>query len=166
MIWFSWILWHINHSRLLNAKSSLYIRVSISCTILSGLLPPPQSTLLFDFLCACLFDIHLRFINFRFNIIGPYDVVLCCYLRLFSFSFEISIFCHIHFFSYVISPVCRLKYPYTCFSSHFCFLVFVVFHSGVMLPMLLLTVLLFLLLFTPLEFFTSVLADGFSMEFE
>ena len=25
MIWFGWILWHINHCRLFNAKSSLYI---------------------------------------------------------------------------------------------------------------------------------------------
>ena len=26
MIWFGWVLWHINHCRLFNAKSSLYIR--------------------------------------------------------------------------------------------------------------------------------------------
>ena len=24
MIWFGWVLWYINHSRLFNAKSSLY----------------------------------------------------------------------------------------------------------------------------------------------
>ena len=24
-IWFDWVLWHINHCRLFNAKSSLYI---------------------------------------------------------------------------------------------------------------------------------------------
>ena len=27
MIWFSWVLWHINHCRLFNAKSSLYIYI-------------------------------------------------------------------------------------------------------------------------------------------
>ena len=27
MIWFSWDLWHINHRRLFNAKSSLYIYI-------------------------------------------------------------------------------------------------------------------------------------------
>ena len=27
MIWFGWILWHINHCRLFNAKSSLYIYI-------------------------------------------------------------------------------------------------------------------------------------------
>ena len=27
MIWFGWVLWHINHCRLFNAKSSLYIYV-------------------------------------------------------------------------------------------------------------------------------------------
>ena len=25
MIWFGWVLWHINHFRLFNAKSTLYI---------------------------------------------------------------------------------------------------------------------------------------------
>ena len=27
MIWFGWVLWHINHRRLFNAKSSLYILI-------------------------------------------------------------------------------------------------------------------------------------------
>ena len=27
MIWFGWLLWHINHFRLFNAKSSLYIYI-------------------------------------------------------------------------------------------------------------------------------------------
>ena len=27
MIWFGWVLWYINHCRLLNAKSSLYIYI-------------------------------------------------------------------------------------------------------------------------------------------
>ena len=27
MIWFGWVLWHINHCRLFNAKSSLYINI-------------------------------------------------------------------------------------------------------------------------------------------
>ena len=26
-VWFGWVLWHINHSRLFNAKSSLYIYI-------------------------------------------------------------------------------------------------------------------------------------------
>ena len=29
--------------------------------------------------------------------------------------------CHVHVFSWEISPVYRLKYPYSCFSSHFRF---------------------------------------------
>ena len=29
MIWFGWVLWHINHCRLFNAKSSLYIYIYI-----------------------------------------------------------------------------------------------------------------------------------------
>ena len=27
MIWFGWVLWHINHCRLFNAKSTLYIYI-------------------------------------------------------------------------------------------------------------------------------------------
>ena len=27
MIWFGWVLWHINHCRLYNTKSSLYIDI-------------------------------------------------------------------------------------------------------------------------------------------
>ena len=27
MIWFGWVLWHINHCRLFNGKSSLYIYI-------------------------------------------------------------------------------------------------------------------------------------------
>ena len=27
MIWFGWVLWHINHYRLFDAKSSLYIYI-------------------------------------------------------------------------------------------------------------------------------------------
>ena len=27
MIWFGWVLWHINHCWLFNAKSSLYIYI-------------------------------------------------------------------------------------------------------------------------------------------
>ena len=52
---------------------------------------------------------------------------------LLRFSFR----SHVQVFSCAISPVCRLKYPYSCFSSHFCFLVFVVFLSILMLPVLL-----------------------------
>ena len=29
MIWFGWVLWHINHCRLFNAKYSLYIYIYI-----------------------------------------------------------------------------------------------------------------------------------------
>ena len=35
-------------------------------------------------------------------------------------------FSHVQILSCEISLVCRLKYPYSCFSSHFCFLVIVV----------------------------------------
>ena len=47
---------------------------------------------------------------------------------------------HIQVFSWEISPVCRLKYPYSCFSFHFSFLVFTVVPFVLMLLVLLLAV--------------------------
>ena len=50
MIWFGWVLWHINHCRLFNAKSSLFIYIydlvwfyGIS-TIVGYLMPNPLYT--------------------------------------------------------------------------------------------------------------------------
>ena len=33
MIWFDWVLWHINHCRLFNAKSFLYIYIKYICNL-------------------------------------------------------------------------------------------------------------------------------------
>ena len=47
-----------------------------------------------------------------------------------SFSLFRFPFCnHVYFFLCAILLICFLKYPYSCFSSHFCFLIFVVFLS-------------------------------------
>ena len=58
MIWFGWVLWHINHSRLFNAKSSLYIYIKYIRfglvgfydipTILGYLIPNPLYTYILD----------------------------------------------------------------------------------------------------------------------
>ena len=54
-------------------------------------------------------------------------------------------FCsHVHFFSWEILLACRFKYPYSCFSSHFCFLVIFVLLM-LMLPVLFLVVVIILL---------------------
>ena len=58
--------------------------------------------------------------------------------------------CPVQVFSWNISPVYHLKYPYKYFFSHFCFLIIVV-----------LLILVIILLFW--EFFQSALADGFSL---
>ena len=47
---------------------------------------------------------------------------------------------HVQIISIAISPVCSLKYPYSCFSFNFCFLVFVVFLLILVLLLLLLAV--------------------------
>ena len=56
MIWFGWVLWHINHCRLFNAKSSLYIYIKYIgfglvgfygiTTLIGYLMPNP--------LCVCV----------------------------------------------------------------------------------------------------------------
>ena len=40
--------------------------------------------------------------------------------------------CHVQVFSCEIMPYCHLKYPYNCFSSHFCFLVIIVLLNHVL----------------------------------
>ena len=54
MIWFGWVLWQINHCRLFNAKSSLYIYIKYirfvlvrfygKSTIVGYLMPNPLDT--------------------------------------------------------------------------------------------------------------------------
>ena len=36
MIWFGWVLWHINYCRSFNAKSSLYVYIKCICFGLVG----------------------------------------------------------------------------------------------------------------------------------
>ena len=58
MIWFGWILWHINHCRFLNAKSSLYIYIKYTwfglvgfydiSTIVGYLISNPHYTYIYD----------------------------------------------------------------------------------------------------------------------
>ena len=97
-----------------------------------------------------IFNTFLRLIYFYFNIFYPYGIVLCCYflidaqnkatktkhvslLRFFFLS-------HVQVFSCEISLVCRGKYSYNCFSSHFCFLVIVGLLIHVLLVLFLIAV--------------------------
>ena len=66
---------------------------------------------------------------FAFNIIGPYGVFYD-WVSLLMFLF----LRHVQVISYATSLVCRVKYPYSCFSSHFCFLF--PFFFSVILPLL------------------------------
>ena len=63
----------------------------------------------------------MRLINFCFNIVDPYGISGdSVSLLRFPFLRQVQLFlCE-------ISLVYRLKYPYSCFSFHFCFLVIVV----------------------------------------
>ena len=76
--------------------------------------------------------------DFCFNIIFSYGVVLHFYLKRFRFSHKFPFHCHVQVFSCAISSICRLKYQFACFSSHFYFLVLIVFMPGLILQMLIL----------------------------
>ena len=53
--------------------------------------------------------------------------LFCAAIRRESVSlFRFPFLGYVQVFSYTISLVCLLKYPYSCFSSHFCFLVIIV----------------------------------------
>ena len=73
MIWLSWVLWHINHCRLFNAKTSLYIYIkylrfclvqfSDILTIVDYLIPYPLFTYILNIYMTCkhiLFDDILK----------------------------------------------------------------------------------------------------------
>ena len=52
--------------------------------------------------------------------------------------FKFSFLSYVHVILCAISPVCHLKYPYSCLSSYFCFLIFIVLLFVIILLMLLL----------------------------
>ena len=116
---------------------------------------PTHSCLVLYSFCACLLHslimnnvfvsissqptlaIPLCIIDFRFNIIGPYDVILCCYQKRFSFSLKVSFSLSylnlfvleftnlsleilIHFFSFLFLTYCCSVCPYivTAVISH------------------------------------------------
>ena len=80
MIWFGWVLWHINHCRLFNAKSSLYIYILNTydlvgfyglSTIVGYLMPNP------------LYNIYIKYI--QFDLVGFYGMLtIVSYLILFT----------------------------------------------------------------------------------
>ena len=104
--------------------------------------------------CACLLLLFIMCLNVSF--LFPHKLymkffcvnwTLChCFfvvIRRYSDSFlRFSFLRHIQLFLCAISSVCRLKYLYSCSSSRLCFIIY------------------------SLEFFTSALADGLSLEFE
>ena len=69
---------------------------------------------------------------YLFNIIGLYGVILCSDFQQFSF-FPFLIHSHVLVSLCAISSVCHLKYPYSCFYSHFCFLFFFFLFSSLYL---------------------------------
>ena len=104
---------------------------------------PTQSYLVLYTFCANLW--HLLIIWLIVSSLLPHNqhLLFCCVLSVFAWTFVLmALFSavirkdsgsllrflfvsHAQVFSCDILFVCRLKYPYSCFSSHFCFLVIV-----------------------------------------
>ena len=93
MIWFGLILWHINHCRLFNTKSSLYIYIKYICfglvgfygisTIVGYLMPNPLYTCILNiydlvwlsFMAYHTLDFFLLQILFIYTYIYIYNLV-------------------------------------------------------------------------------------------
>ena len=71
--------------------------------------------------------ILLLIINFSFYIISLYGIILYCYINRDLVSlFNFLLLSYIQVISCPVPLVCCLKYPYSCFPSHFCFLNFLI----------------------------------------
>ena len=99
MIWLGWVLWHINHGRLFNAKSSLYIYIKYigfglvgfygMSTIVAYLIPNPLYTYILNIYDLVWFGLvlwhikHCRLFNAKFSL---YECIKYLY-DLVSFAF-------------------------------------------------------------------------------
>ena len=109
---------------------------------------PAQSCLVFYSFCASLLHSFTIWIIVSSLSLHNLHLLICWVLSIFAFIWLdlMALFCtaisrhsvscfrypflnHVHVFSCAISLIFRSNYPYSCFSSHFCFLVFVVFLS-------------------------------------
>ena len=67
--------------------------------------------------------------------------------KKYSFYLKVFLLSHVQVFLWEMSLVCLLKYPYSCFSSHFCFLVIAVLLIFVLFVLFLVAVIHLSLLF-------------------
>ena len=128
-----------------------YYQISVSVTIPKKITSSTQSCLVLYPFCASLLgsliiwlmllslsshNQYLRIIYIRFKVIGLYGVLLllllllcvcvcvCVCAEIIRDSISLKRFlirCHVHVFLSEISPICRLKYPYSCFFFPFLF---------------------------------------------
>ena len=70
-IWFGWVLWHINHCRLFNAKSSLYIYIKY---IRFGLVRFYGISIIAGYLMPNPLYIYIYIKNIRFGLVGFYGI--------------------------------------------------------------------------------------------
>ena len=69
MIWFGWVLWHINQGRLFNAKSSLHIYIKY---ILFGLVGFYGISTIVSYLMPNNFYTYIKYIGF--DLVGFYGI--------------------------------------------------------------------------------------------
>ena len=81
MIWFDWFLWHINHYRFFNAKSSLYIYIKY---IRFGLIWFYGMSTIVVYLMPNLLYIYIYILNIYMN---------CTHILLIIFLNEPELFC-------------------------------------------------------------------------
>ena len=117
-----------------------------------------------------LYGVFFLFFYFLFFLF--YFLFFCAAIKRDSVSpLKFSLLCHIQVFSREISWVCRLKYPYSCLSSHFGFLVVVliiilsvlilVAVIIIIIIIIIIIVVVIIIIFTFYEFFAPVLTGFF-----
>ena len=103
MIWFGWVLWHNNHCRLFNAKSSLYIYIKYIWYGLVGFLWHVNHCRLFNDKSSL--SIYIRYI--WFDLVGFYGIsTIVSYLIPSPLCTNISnmIVKHILLITFMIAP--------------------------------------------------------------
>ena len=107
MIWFAWVLWHINHGRLFNAKSSLYIYIKY--VLFGWVLRDINHLRLFNTKSSLY--ISIKYIGF--GLVGFYGIsTIVDYLMLnLVYTYILNMICkHILFLTFLNEPKFILVY--------------------------------------------------------
>ena len=129
------VVWIVSNCPLISNSSSLCMRPFM----IQWIIIPTQISLVLYYLCANLLYSFISYFVID-HFVFCHDIVYICYFVVSYLFWLMALFCaavrrdsvsilmfpflsHVQVFLWKILLVCHLKYPYCCFSYHFCFLV-------------------------------------------